>query len=407
MYEKKLLSLLLMKPHLKNEEEFQEVLKLDEGLFKNRELFIDMRDQLFEGKEIDIEVINTKHDKEILFSVMNMDCLPSQIEFYIEQFKEESKKGKLIETIDKAFSNKQEKTYDFIQDEIEKALKSNSDTLNGTVKDTSTMLNDFFSFLDNPENTRIMSGYRNIDEVLNMEKSDLVIVAARPSIGKSCFAGNLALAMTKKDKRGMIVSLEMSGQQWTQRWLAALSGVHLSKIRSKNLNETDYGKLGICYDKLKNRDLLMLDNKFSLNNIIAEIRAAHRTKAFDFIMIDYIQLIEVSGKENRQQQISEISRRLKLLAKELNTVIIGLSQLSRAVEQRADRVPVLSDLRESGAIEQDADTVMFLYRDEYYNESTERKNQMDIIIGKQRNGPLGTVTLDFYGGIQRLLDRTR
>ncbi len=258
--------------------------------------------------------------------------------------------------------------------------------------------------------TGISSGFVNFDEKTSgFNPSDLIILAARPSMGKTAFALNLALnAAMRGEKSVLIFSLEMSSSQLLQRLLAVQSGIGLQKIRNGFLEEDEWGRLGIASGQLAESHINIAD----LPNVnVLEIRAmARRLKAMnklDMIVIDYLQLIKGTGKgDNRQQEISDISRSLKGIARELNIPIIALSQLSRAPEQRADRRPMLSDLRESGAIEQDADMVVFLYRDDYYNEESEEKGITEVIIGKQRNGPVGTIKLRFFHEITKFADYT-
>lgn len=247
----------------------------------------------------------------------------------------------------------------------------------------------------------ISSGFADFDQMTSgFQPSDLIILAARPAMGKTAFALNLALnAAVKSNKAVLLFSLEMSSSQLLQRLLAVEAGIGLQKIKTGFLAPEDWGRLGIASGRLAQTEINIADTP---NVGVLEIRAyARRLKAagkLDMILIDYLQLIKgSSGKnENRQQEISDISRSLKGIARELDVPIIALSQLSRATEQRADRRPMLSDLRESGAIEQDADMVMFLYRDDYYNEETEEKGITEVIIGKHRNGPTGTVKLRFF-----------
>lgn len=258
--------------------------------------------------------------------------------------------------------------------------------------------------------TGISSGFKNFDTMTSgFHDSDLVILAARPSMGKTAFVLNLALNAAVKQNKGVLVfSLEMSNSQIFQRMLAIESKIALSKIRNGFIDEHEWGMLGIASGKLANSNVQIADVP---NVTVLEIRAmARRLKAagkLDMILIDYLQLIRGTGKgDNRQQEISDISRALKGIARELNVPVIALSQLSRAPEQRADRRPMLSDLRDSGAIEQDADMVVFLYRDEYYNEDSESKGIAEVIIGKQRNGPVGTLKLTFLNDLQKFADYT-
>ena len=258
--------------------------------------------------------------------------------------------------------------------------------------------------------TGISSGFKSFDNMTSgFHDSDLVILAARPSMGKTAFVLNLALHAALEQQRGVLVfSLEMSNSQIFQRLLAIESKIPISKIRNGFIDEREWGQLGLASGRLANSNIQIADVP---NVTVLEIRAiARRAKAagkLDMILIDYLQLIKGSSKgDNRQQEVSDISRALKGIARELNVPVIALSQLSRAPEQRADRRPMLSDLRDSGAIEQDADMVMFLYRDEYYNEDSEFKGIAEVIIGKQRNGPVGALKLAFLNETNRFADYT-
>jgi replicative DNA helicase len=258
--------------------------------------------------------------------------------------------------------------------------------------------------------TGISSGFKSFDNMTSgFHDSDLVILAARPSMGKTAFVLNLALYAALEQQKGVLVfSLEMSNSQIFQRLLAIESKIPISKIRNGFIDEREWGQLGLASGRLANSNIQIADVP---NVTVLEIRAiARRAKAagkLDMILIDYLQLIKGSSKgDNRQQEVSDISRALKGIARELNVPVIALSQLSRAPEQRADRRPMLSDLRDSGAIEQDADMVMFLYRDEYYNEDSEFKGIAEVIIGKQRNGPVGSLKLAFLNETNRFADYT-
>lgn len=292
-------------------------------------------------------------------------------------------------------------------------IAENNNTRNViSIKD---MMNSEFQRLQNVYDnkgvtTGISSGFTDFDQMTNgFNPSDLVILAARPAMGKTAFALNLALNAAKSNKSILIFSLEMSSSQLFQRFIAMEAGIGLQKIRTGFLSENDWGRMGLASETLMKTQLNIADLP---NATVMEIRTvARRMKAagkLDMILIDYLQLIKGnSGKnENRQQEISDISRSLKGIARELDVPIIALSQLSRATEQRADRRPMLSDLRESGAIEQDADMVAFLYRDDYYNEESEAKGITEIIIGKQRNGPVGTVKLRFFHELTKFANYT-
>jgi len=253
--------------------------------------------------------------------------------------------------------------------------------------------------------TGVATGFLDLDyKTAGMQKSDLILIAARPSMGKTAFVLNLAEHMAVRDNvTTAIFSLEMSKEQLVKRMMAMNSRVDLQLMRSGNLKDDDWANLIQGANEIA-RSNLILDDTPSIS--VAELRSKCRKykieKNLGVIIIDYLQLMS-GGKriESRQQEISEISRSLKALARELDVPVIALSQLSRAVEQRPDKRPMLSDLRESGAIEQDADVVMFIYRDDYYNKDSEEKGVAEIIIGKQRNGPTGTVKLKWQAELTR------
>lgn len=245
--------------------------------------------------------------------------------------------------------------------------------------------------------TGIPSGFTDLDSMTaGFQNSDFILVAARPSMGKTAFVLNIAEYMAvKKEKAVAIFSLEMSEEQLVNRMLSLESKVKANNIRVGDLQDEEWAKLieaaGVIGDT---RLLIDATPGISIAEMRSKCRKYKLEYGLDIIIIDYLQLMSGSGRsESRQQEISEISRSLKALARELNVPVIALSQLSRAVEQRTDHRPMLSDLRESGAIEQDADMVMFIYRDDYYNKDTERQNIAEIIIAKQRNGSIGTVEL--------------
>ena len=242
--------------------------------------------------------------------------------------------------------------------------------------------------------TGIPTGFIDLDyKTTGMQPSDLVLIAARPSMGKTAFVLNIAQYMAfKKNYTAAIFSLEMSKEQLVNRLFALESQVDSQQLRTGNLSDDDWAKL-IEGAGIVGRSNLIIDDTPGIS--VAELRSKCKAeKGLDVIMIDYLQLMTGSKRaDSRQQEISDISRSLKEIARELQVPVLALSQLSRAVEQRPDHRPMLSDLRESGAIEQDADVVMFLYRDDYYNKDSEKKNIAEVIIAKQRNGPIGTVEL--------------
>ena len=255
----------------------------------------------------------------------------------------------------------------------------------------------------------LSSGLRDLDMKINgLNKSDLLLVAARPAMGKSAFALNIGVNVAKKyNKTVAIFNLEMSKEQLTMRLLASESFVELQKLATGKLSDEEWTKLSMAASSLSQTDIRIDDNP---TVTVADINAkCRRLDNLGLVVIDYLQLMQGSGfgkaSDNRVTVVGEISRALKIMAKELNIPVICLSQLSRAVESRTDKRPILSDLRESGAIEQDADSVMFLYRDEYYNENSEDKGLAECIVAKNRHGETGTVKMQWFGPYQTFTDR--
>ncbi len=255
--------------------------------------------------------------------------------------------------------------------------------------------------------TGVSTGFSDLDKMTaGLQKSDLIIVAARPSMGKTTFAMNLAeqAAMTE-DKPALIFSLEMPSEQIMMRMLASLGRIDQTKIRTGQLGDEDWARLSSTMGLLIEKGKMFIDDAAGLTP--TDVRSRARRIARDhggisLIMIDYLQLMRAPGfADNRTLEIAEISRSLKALAKELEVPVVALSQLNRSLEQRSDKRPINSDLRESGSIEQDADLIMFIYRDEVYHDNSEFKGMAEIIIGKQRNGPIGRVPLTFQGQFSR------
>lgn len=253
---------------------------------------------------------------------------------------------------------------------------------------------------DNPL-TGVSTGYYELDNMTSgLQPSDLVIVAGRPSMGKTAFALNLAQNAAIKESVGVAVfSMEMPAEQLAMRMLSSIGRIDQHKVRTGRLSDDDWPRLTHAVGILSEAKLF-IDDTPAMNpgELRARCRRLAREHGLGMIIIDYLQLMQVNGgSENRATEISEISRSLKALAKELKVPVIALSQLNRSLEQRTDKRPVMSDLRESGAIEQDADVIMFIYRDEVYDEDTMDKGIAEIIISKQRNGPIGTRKLRFFG----------
>lgn len=256
----------------------------------------------------------------------------------------------------------------------------------------------------------LSTGFRDLDVALTgLNKSDLILVAARPGMGKTAFALNLALNAAKVSGKDVAVfQLEMSKDQLASRFLASEALLDSHKLKTGNLNPDDWMKIARATSVLAKTHIYVDDNPAIT---VAEIKAKCRRlgEELGLIVIDYIQLMQTGGRrsENRVQEVAEISRSLKIMAKELNVPVVCLSQLSRAAEQRADKRPMLSDLRESGAIEQDADIVMFIYRDDYYDAESDDKNVAEIIIAKNRHGATGTVELQWIGQYTTFSSRDR
>ena len=256
----------------------------------------------------------------------------------------------------------------------------------------------------------LSTGMRDLDSKINgLNKSDLILLAARPAMGKSAFALNIALNVAKKyNKTVAFFSLEMSREQMAMRLMSSESFVNSQKMATGKLSEEEWAKLAMASAALSQTDIRIDDNP---SITVAEMNAkCRRLDNLGLVLIDYLQLMTSSGYgkgggDNRVTIVGEISRALKIMAKELNVPVVCLSQLSRAVEGRTDKRPILSDLRESGAIEQDADSVLFLYRDEYYNENTEEKGVAECIVAKNRHGETGTVKLQWLGQYGTFADR--
>ena len=256
--------------------------------------------------------------------------------------------------------------------------------------------------------TGVTTGFVDLDKkTAGLQPSDLIIVAARPSMGKTTFAMNLCEnAAMASDKPVLVFSLEMPAEQIMMRMIASLARVDQTKIRTgQNLDETEWSKIASVFGMFKQKNNLYIDDSSGLTptELRSRARRVYReNNGLSMIMVDYLQLMRAPAfSDNRTLEIAEISRSLKALAKELEVPVVALSQLNRTLEQRADKRPVNSDLRESGSIEQDADLIMFIYRDEVYNDNSDDKGVAEIIIGKQRNGPIGRVRLAFNGQFSR------
>jgi replicative DNA helicase len=247
----------------------------------------------------------------------------------------------------------------------------------------------------------VPTGFKGIDNLLaGLQQSDLIVLASRPSMGKSTLAMNIAHHVALKEKQSVLVfSLEMSKEQLVDRLLAAEAGIDAWNIRTGNLSDDDFEKLGQAMGELSEAPIFIDDTPvISVLEMRTKARRERHKHQLGLIVVDYLQLMSgtMRSAENRVQEISEISRGLKAIARELNVPVLALSQLSRSVEQRSPQIPQLADLRESGSIEQDADVVAFIYREDYYNPETDRQHITDILVKKHRNGPTGKVELYFH-----------
>ena len=310
------------------------------------------------------------------------------------------------EDVEDIMAGAEKKIFDIIQNKNQKSYLPIKDVL----IESFTKLEELYN--QKSVVTGIPTGFIELDyKTAGLHGSDLILVAARPAMGKTAFALNIAAnAAIRANVPVALFSLEMSKEQLVNRVLCMEAMVDSNKVRTGKLEEDDWSKLAGVVGPLSESGIYIDDTPgISIMEIRTKCRKLKMEKNIGLIVIDYIQLIQGSGKKNssREQEISEISRSLKILAKELNVPVIALSQLSRAVEQRPEHRPMLSDLRESGAIEQDADIVMFLYRDDYYNEDSEKKNVAEVIIAKHRGGSTGTVDLGWLGSYTKFVNLER
>ena len=344
----------------------------------------------------------------------------ANVEYYARIVEEKSILRRLIRTATAIAQEgyTREDEIDSLLNEAEKRIMEVSQRKNAgafqNIKDILVQTYDNIEMLHNRkgEITGIPTGFTELDRMTaGFQRSDLIIVAARPSVGKTAFALNIAQNVaTKTNENVAIFSLEMSAQQLVMRMLCAEGNINAQNLRTGKLTPEDWGKLTMAMGSLSNAGIYIDDTPgIRISEIRAKCRRLKQESGLGMVLIDYLQLIQGSGRnrENRQQEVSEISRSLKALARELEVPVIALSQLSRGVEQRQDKRPMMSDIRESGSIEQDADIVAFLYRDDYYDKESENKNIIEIIIAKQRNGPVGTVQLAFIKEYNKFVNLER
>ena len=274
------------------------------------------------------------------------------------------------------------------------------------VREVSEKIIDLYQNQQGSEVTGVPTGYPNLDrELAGLQRGDLIIIAGRPSMGKTSFAINIAENVGVRQELPVAVfSLEMGGDQLAQRLISSVANIDAQKLRKAQLEDEEWNAFSKAVHRLENKPIYIDDTPALMISELSSRarRLVNQTGPLGLIVVDYIQLMTGrAGVDNRSTELSEISRGLKALAKELHCPVIVLSQLNRSLEQRADKRPIMSDLRESGAIEQDADVIMFIYREVVYNKDTPDKNLAEIIIAKQRNGPIGTLRMVFRGGNTR------
>lgn len=383
-----------------------------------------------ENQPIDLVTLTTKlRDKQQLEDVGNVTYLTklanavptaANVDYYAQIIEEKSMLRRLIRTATQIVSDGYAGGEDVggMLSDAERRILEISNRRSGSgfiaIRDVLMEVFERVEFLSANKGgmTGIPSGFPDLDKMTSgFQRSDLIIVAARPSVGKTAFALNIAQNVGVRAKETVaIFSLEMSASQLVQRMLCAESNVDAGRMRTGQLENDDWEKLTMAIGALSEAKIYIDDTPgVTVADIRAKCRRLKKEHGLGMILIDYLQLIHGRGKpgENRQQEVSEISRTLKQIARELEVPVIALSQLSRGVEQRQDKRPMMSDLRESGSIEQDADIVAFLYRDDYYDKESEKKNIIEIIIAKQRNGPVGTVELVFLKNYNKFVSYER
>ncbi|NIK11549.1 replicative DNA helicase [Alkalibacillus almallahensis] len=391
------------------------------------EMMVQLMDR---GEPIDLVTVTTELSNadmlndiggvSYLTDIANSVPTAANIEYYAQIVKEKSTLRHIISSatgiVTKTFEENEAVTelLDYAERSILDISQAQSSGKFRNIKDVLVNVYDNIEQLhyNDEDVTGVATGFNDLDNITSgFQKNDLVIIAARPSVGKTAFALNIAQNVAINSQENVaLFSLEMGGEQLVSRMLCAEGNIDAQRLRTGKLEDEDWGKLTMAMGSLSNAGIYIDDTPgIKINEIRSKCRRLKQDQGLGMIMIDYLQLIQGSpgGSESRQQEVSEISRSLKALALELGVPVIALSQLSRGVEQRQDKRPIMSDLRESGSIEQDADIVGFLYRDDYYEEESEKENIIEIIIAKQRNGPVGTVELAFVKEYNKFVDLDR
>lgn len=407
---------------INNSEKLEEV----QGILTENDFYMDRHKVIFrtmkelqsKGVSIDLvtlsnELTNSKQlDKcggiTYLSQLSGNDAFGENLLDHVKIVKDKSDRRKLIKAGYNLIENSQDKDMNQVIEDISGTIdKINDKNTDGSMVSVGDALQSALTSIEDKYNNGVKilgktTGFKSVDNTISgLQKGDFIVIAARPSMGKTAFALNIGQAASMNGSVG-IFSLEMPEEQIMQRLLAAKCLVPLNKIKTGKLNDSDFQSIVRGAGILSTRKIFIDDNSMSLSDIKARCRKLKNSSGLDVVIIDYLQLLELSEKTySREQEISKLSRELKKMAKKLDVAVIALSQLSRAPEQRNDKRPMLSDLRESGAIEQDADEVMLLYRDEYYNPDTDNPGVVEVNIAKNRNGEVKTVSLGWRGEYQR------
>ena len=355
------------------------------------------------------------------------------VDFYVDIVYRDAVKRRLIHVADSIMADGYNESLDLetlLADAEKRIMEVSTNRGADGFKEIKVVLTQVFNNAEELDNNKgqtpgIPTGYRDLDQMTaGFNRNDLIIIAARPSVGKTAFALNIATQVATNDHpyTVAIFSLEMGADQLATRMICSTGNVDSNRLRTGQMDGEDWNRFTVAVGKLSRTNIFIDDTPgIRITDIRSKCRRLHQEHGLDMILIDYLQLIQGSGSrssENRQQEVSEISRMLKALARELECPVIALSQLSRGVEQRQDKRPMMSDIRESGSIEQDADIVAFLYRDDYYNRgqgedgeevevdagAQDENGEIEIIIAKQRNGPTGTVKLHFLKQYNKFTD---
>lgn len=430
-----------------NPEELEDIL----GVLKAKDFYLPAHRAIFEAMvklheedmPIDEDFVRNKVDKKYVDDTVLLEILSANpitnTNAYVKEIKDGSVKRELasLATTIKKVAIEEEvsanEALDTIQSELYK-ISTNSAT--SELKDMQTVTKDTLDYIQKMKklgNKYLIgqtTGFDSLDKrTTGFNEGDLVIIAARPAMGKTAIVLNMALKNIERNKGVIFFSLEMPAEQLMLRMLAAKTSIPLQNLRKGDMNDNEWSKLSSAFDDLNTKKLFVDDGgSININQLRARVRKIAQNEQNDvgLVIIDYLQLMQGVGNKDRHQEVSDISRGLKMLARELKIPVVALSQLNRGLESRPDKRPMLSDLRESGAIEQDADIILFVYRDDVYKQRDEARKEKEakdrgedykskfqdraveeaeIIIGKQRNGPIGTVKLDFHKSLTKFVDK--